>query len=120
MNHSMYAYGRFACNRLFSVLIIIPLLFAALFAYEAGNNFELTAGSNRFHSVSKSSYKAFSKSNSTTKSFLPENIHLIAYSHALMQIFTLSLTLSALQTSVPQRLRDLLLHPIKFTSHFVG
>lgn len=119
MKNNTYGYGRVNRNRFLNLLIIFPLLIAALFAYEAGNAFELTAGPNRVL-ISKSSYKAVCNSKSTTKTFLPENVYLIAYSHALLIIFTLSIAHSALRTTVPQRLRDLFMHPIKFTSHFVG
>ncbi|MDQ8736122.1 hypothetical protein [Paenibacillus sp. LHD-38] len=121
MNKGVHEFGRISRKHLMNLLIIVPLLLAALFAYQAGNTFEQTAGASRIHaSVKYTASVNVGKMNSTTKLFLPENVLLVAYLHSLLLLFRRSTTLFALRTSVPQRMRDLLMTPIKFTSHFVG
>jgi hypothetical protein len=120
MNNSVYDFGRISRKHLMNLLIIVPLLLAALFAYQAGNTFEQTAGASRMTASAKYSTSIVGKQNTTTKVFFPENVLLAAYMHAFLHMHWLSANLSALRTTVPQRLRDLLMTPIKFTSHFVG
>ncbi|WP_419871135.1 hypothetical protein [Candidatus Pristimantibacillus sp. PTI5] len=123
MNNGVHEFGRISRKHFMNLLIIVPLLLAALFAYQAGNTFELTAGASRITAASKSKYTASvnaGKSNSTTKPILPENVLLVSFLHSLLLLYRKSATLYALRTSVPQRMRDLLMTPIKFTSHFVG
>ncbi|WP_138754921.1 hypothetical protein [Paenibacillus sinopodophylli] len=121
MNKDVYEFGHISRKRIMNLLIIVPLLLAALFAYQAGNMFEQTAGASRI--IAGARYAAsvsVGKKNGTTKSFLPENQLLVSYLSALMRIFRHSVSRFELRTTIPQRLRDLLMNPIKFTSHFVG
>ncbi|WP_141502172.1 hypothetical protein [Paenibacillus luteus] len=120
MNNGVLEFGRISRKHLMNLLIIVPLLMAALFAYQAGNTFELTAAASRITADAKYATANVGKQNSSTKVFLPENLLLASYMHALMLMYWLAATLSALHTFVPQRMRDLLMTPIKFTSHFVG
>jgi hypothetical protein len=104
-----------------NLLVIVPLLIAALFAYQAGNSFELTAGTSRFQAAAQVSSSAAGRQNARQKTPLPVNALINAFIHALIYQYLLSTTLLfALRTSVPQRLRRQLLAPIKFTSRFVG
>ncbi|OBZ11194.1 MULTISPECIES: hypothetical protein [Bacillales] len=120
MNNRALDFGHISRKHLMNLLIIVPLLLAALFAYQAGNTFELTAGASRMTASAKYSTSIVGKQNTTTKVFFPENVLLAAYMHAFLHMHWLSTSLAALRTTVPQRLRDLLMTPIKFTSHFVG
>lgn len=120
MNKSLYDFGRSRSKHILNLLIIVPLLLAALFAYQAGNSFEQTAGASRITAAVRYTTSITGKQGTRTKVFLPENVLLAAALHALTLMSRLSANLSALRTFVPQRLRDLLMTPIKFTSHFVG
>ncbi|CAM4095837.1 hypothetical protein L1N85_10585 [Paenibacillus alkaliterrae] len=122
MNHSLYVRGRFCSNQLMNLLVIVPLLFAALFAYQASNFFELTAGTSRINAVARTAYVTVDRQNANKKHFLPPiNVLPGAIAHARKLIYSLSITLrSALSTSIPQSLRNLFLFPIKYTSLFVG
>jgi len=120
MNNGVLGFRRMSRKHIMNLFLIVPLLFAALFAYQAGNMFELTAGASRINAAVKYATSTVRKQSTTAKTFLPENVLVAAYVHALMLIYWRSTTLSALVTSYRQRLRDLLMTPIKFTSHFVG
>ncbi|HTG68041.1 MAG TPA: hypothetical protein VL921_02185 [Candidatus Udaeobacter sp.] len=120
MNKSVHDFGRSSSKHMLNLLIIVPLLLTALFAYQAGNSFEQTAGASRMTAAVQYTTSITGKQRTGTKVFLPENVLPAAAMYALMLMSRLSANLSALRTSVPQRLRDLLMTPIKFTSQFVG
>ncbi|MGO4547649.1 hypothetical protein AB4Z29_22940 [Paenibacillus sp. 2TAB23] len=121
MNKDVLELGRISRKRAMNLLIIVPLLLAALFAYQAGNTFEQTAGASRMVASARFAGSAnVGRKNSTTKVFLPENVLLVSYLSALRRIFRHSVSRFELRTTIPQRMRDLLMTPIKFTSHFVG
>ncbi|OME82111.1 hypothetical protein BK120_15655 [Paenibacillus sp. FSL A5-0031] len=120
MNNGVHDFSPISRKHLMNLFLIVPLLLAALFAYQAGNMFELTAGASRITAAAKYATSTVRKQSTTATTFLPENALVAAYMHALMLIYWRSTTLSALVTTYRQRLRDLLMTPIKFTSHFVG
>ncbi|MBD2872445.1 hypothetical protein [Paenibacillus arenilitoris] len=121
MNLNACAQGRQCRSRFMNLLVIVPLLLAALFAYQAGNSFEQTAGASRFHAAVRSAYSYSDRRNAKRKTPLPDNAIIHAFVHALYlrRLFATSL-LQALRTTVPQRLREQVMAPIKFTSRFVA
>ncbi len=122
MNYNLYVLGRFCRNRMMNAMIIVPLLFAALFAYQAGNTFELAAGTSRIvNPVSRSAFAIQNKQNTKQTHLWPIKQRSIVFVRSLTQLYMLpSLLMREFHTAVPQRMRELFMAPIKFTSHFVG
>ncbi|MGO4369791.1 hypothetical protein AB4Z21_03145 [Paenibacillus sp. MCAF20] len=107
-------------NRFFNLLIILPLLLTALFAYQAGNNFELTAGSSRFNPVARATTCAALNGRSPSKLLQPIRRKPAAYKVSLAVLFGRPAYLSPLSLTILQRLKRLLLKPIKYTSVYIG
>lgn len=108
-------------SRIMHVLIIVPLLLAALFAYQAGNSFELTAGASRVSSVSRAAYELTDRQKADRKQLWLLKAKALAFVRSLIRVYMLPPhNRYALSSAVPQRMRDLLMTPIKFTSRYVG
>ncbi|MBH5318664.1 hypothetical protein I6N90_12735 [Paenibacillus sp. GSMTC-2017] len=109
--------ARLSC--LFTLIVMLPLLLSASFAYQAGNNFELTAGTNKSVASSSTIQYSQSKHPSDTKALIPNSPDVLAVAISLLGIYLLTIPLSTILTPYFQMLRDKLLAPIKFTSTFV-
>ncbi|WP_424768675.1 hypothetical protein [Paenibacillus sp. sgz302251] len=121
MNNNRYDCGRFCRSRFLHMLVIVPLLLAALFAYQAGNSFELTAGTNRINAAANVSSAMIDRQNINNNFLLPETAPVHPFVREILMIYLLTRSLAAaMRTTVPQRMRDLHMAPIKFTSQFVG
>ncbi|MDQ0062298.1 hypothetical protein [Paenibacillus harenae] len=107
-------------NRFINLLIILPLLLTALFAYQAGNNFELTAGSSRFNPVARATTCYARDGRSASKLLQPVRRKPAAYKASLAVLYGRPAYLSPLSQTILQQLKRLLLKPIKYTSVFIG
>jgi hypothetical protein len=121
VNYNLYVLGRFCRNRMMNAMIIVPLLISALFAYQAGNTFELAAGTSRICNAARPACVIQNKQNAKQTHLWTFKVRSIVFVHSLVQQYKLPSLLSReFHTAVPQRLRAILMTPIKFTSHFVG
>lgn len=107
-------------NRFINLLIILPLLLTALFAYQAGNNFELAAGSSRFNPVARATTCYAQNGRSASKLLQPVRRKPAAYKASLAVLYGRPAYLSPLSLTILQRLKRILLKPIKYTSVFIG
>ncbi|MCA0756448.1 hypothetical protein KP806_15445 [Paenibacillus sp. N4] len=121
MNRIISIDERLYRSRIMHVLLIVPLLLAALFAYQAGNSFELTAGASRVSNVSRATFEMSDREKAGRKQLWLLKARALAFVRALVRVYLLPPhPFYALSSAVPQRMRDLLMTPIKFTSRYVG
>lgn len=104
------------------LFLLFSLLVTASFAYQAGNNFELTAGMNKpsHASVSHSSHAPQpGKHPNDTKALLPNSPEILAAAVSLLVIYVLAARVCIFWTPYRQLLKLTLLMPLKFSSMFV-
>lgn len=121
MNRNMSNDEQLYRSRIMHMLLIVPLLLAALFAYQAGNSFELTAGASRVSNVSRATYELSDRQKADRKQLWLLKAKAMAFVRTLIRVYLLPPhPRYALSSAVPQRMRNLLMTPIKFTSRYVG
>ncbi|MDQ6423199.1 hypothetical protein RB620_27600 [Paenibacillus sp. LHD-117] len=106
----------------FALLLLFALLVTASFAYQAGNNFELTASVSKTpqSAVSHASHSSFpGKHPSDTNALLPNSPDVLAAAVSLLIIYILAARASIFQTPFRQRLKSSLLLPLKFSCMYV-
>lgn len=101
-------------SRYFFLFIICALLVTASFAYQAGNNFELTASTGKSLSAPGSSQPVHAKHPSDVKALLPNSPGIMTVAASLLTIYLLTIPASLFRVPYPQRLRRTCLKPIRF------
>lgn len=105
-----------------ALFLLFALLVTASFAYQAGNNFELTAGMNKTShaSVSHASHASQpGKHPNDTNAVLPNSPDVLAAAVSLLIIYVLAARGFIFWTPYRQLLKSSLLMPLKFSSMYV-
>ncbi|MCR2804189.1 hypothetical protein [Paenibacillus soyae] len=106
-------------GRLLAFALLLPLLITSLFAYQAGNNFELTAGTRKSQARTVTVYVQVDKHPSETKALLPDSPDVAAAAVSLLLVYLLRLPLARLFAPYRSRLLRKLLCTIQFSGRFV-
>ncbi|MFD0589569.1 hypothetical protein ACFQZE_16390 [Paenibacillus sp. GCM10027627] len=108
-------------KRYLTFFLLLPLLITASFAYQAGNNFELTAGSGKITSSGTALHvqSGPGKHPSETKALLPNSPDILAVTSSLLVIYLLAICDSYFRTPHRQGLRDRIVNVMKYTSNYV-
>lgn len=108
-------------GRILAFMILLPIFLTASFAYQAGNNFELTAGGGNGRAVPNSQYIHVSRDKhpSHTKALPPHSPNVDAAVLSLLIIYVLRISITMLRTPHRLRLKRLLHRPIKVTGSYV-
>lgn len=106
--------------RLFLLLLLLPLLVTASFAYQAGNNFEYAAGHGKLTQSSQISQHIYpAKHPSDFKSLLPNSPDVLAAGLSLLIIYKLIIQTEILRSFYPKQLKQTLMKPLKYTGNYV-
>lgn len=108
-------------GRVLAFMILLPIFLTASFAYQAGNNFELTAGGGNSRAVPSSQYIHVSRDKhpSDTKALPPQSPNVDAVVLSLLIVYVLRISINMLRTPHLLRLKRLLLRPIRVTGSYV-
>lgn len=106
-------------TRFLALALLLPLLITALFAYQAGNNFELTAGTRRNQVRTMAACVQVDKHPAETKALLPNSPDEASAAASLLLVYLLRLPLTSLLTPHRSRLLRQLLRTIQFSGRFV-
>ncbi|RIX60228.1 hypothetical protein D3P08_01220 [Paenibacillus nanensis] len=108
-------------GRILAFMVLLPLFLTASFAYQAGNNFELTAGSgsNRTTPSSHTVIVSRDRHPSDTKALPPQSPCVDAVVSSLLIIYLLRIPNTLFHTPHVLQMKRQLLRPVKLTGGYV-
>ncbi|MEK3883459.1 hypothetical protein [Paenibacillus sp. PL2-23] len=106
-------------QRMLALFLLFPLLITALFAYQAGNNFELTANARKSQTRPIQVYFHVDKHPAETKALLPNSPNVAAAAASLLGIYALRLPIVYLYAHHFTLLLRSILRTIQFSGRFV-
>ncbi|WP_238188189.1 hypothetical protein [Paenibacillus sp. L3-i20] len=119
-NQRIHTKHNIVLRSLFTLIVLLPLLLSASFAYQAGNIFELTAGTNKSAASSSNLHITQGKHPADTKALVPNSPDVLTAAISLLTIYLITVPISFILAPYLQMLKDRLLAPIKFTSTYVN
>jgi hypothetical protein len=108
-------------GRILAFMVLLPIFLTASFAYQAGNNFELTAGGGSSRAVPSSQTIHVSKDKhpAGTRALPPHSPNVDTAAMSLLIIYVLRILIALFRSPHPLLLKRLLLRPIKVTGSYV-